>query len=211
MKATTILLTRHGETETNRAGRFCGHSETQLTDLGRRQAAALAARLNATPIHAAYTSDFSRAIETAAVVLAGRRVQAAVDPDLRELCYGDWELRRERDVARTAAWKEEFARMRAQDPAWRPPGGETVGEVRERTVGALRRIAAGHAGGNVLVVTHGTAINCMLAAVLDMPLEATFRIAVANCGLNLLSWRQGRWLVSTLNDTGHLSDLEGRR
>jgi broad specificity phosphatase PhoE len=101
--------------------------------------------------------------------------------------------------------------MRAQDPAWRPPGGETVGEVRERTVGALRRIAAGHAGRNVLVVTHGTAINCMLAAVLDMPLEATFRIAVANCGLNLLSWRQGRWLVSTLNDTGHLSDLEGRR
>ena len=205
VKRTRIILTRHGQTVTNREGRFCGHSETALTDLGREQSAALGRRLAATPIHAAYTSDYARAIDTAAIILEGRRITCAVDPDLRELHYGEWEQRRERDVARTTAWKGQFDLMRAEDPAWRPPGGETVIEVRDRTHAALTRIAEAHAGKTVLVVTHGTAINCMLTAVLGMAPEFTFRIAVANCAFNDLSFASGRFTVTTLNDTSHLT------
>jgi broad specificity phosphatase PhoE len=146
MKPTRILLTRHGQTVTNREGRFCGHSETPLTDLGFQQACALSRRLHATPIHAAYTSDFSRAVRTAAIVLDERNVVPRIDPALREIHYGEWELLKERSVARTAAWREEFAKMRAEDPAWRPPGGETIHDVRVRTIAALERIAASHRG-----------------------------------------------------------------
>lgn len=207
MKPTRILLTRHGQTVTNREGRFCGHSETALTDLGFQQASALSRRLHATTIHAAYTSDFSRAVRTAAIVLDERDVVPRIDPDLREIHYGEWELLKERSVARTAAWRDEYARMRAEDPAWRPPGGETIHDVRARTIAALERIATRHRGNTVLVVTHGTAINCMLAAVLGMPPEYTFRIQVDNCSLSELVRGANGFVVATLNDTSHLAGL----
>jgi broad specificity phosphatase PhoE len=156
-------------------------------------------------LDAAFTSDFSRAIDTAALILEGRRLSVAVDPDLRELHYGEWEQLRERDVARTRQWKDEFARMRAEDPAWRPPGGETIAEVQARTFAALRRIAESHRGRTVFIVTHGSAINCMLAAVLGMAPEFTFRISVANCALNELRYSRGRFSVEVINDTSHLT------
>ncbi len=211
MKPTQLLLTRHGETVTNREGRFCGHSETALTPLGIEQARALGRRLATLRIDAVFTSDYTRAIDTAAIVLEGRRLTPSFDPDLRELCYGEWEQRRERDVARTHGWRDEYARMRAEDPAWRPPGGETIAEVRARTWAALDRIAAAHSGRTVLVVTHGTAINCLLAAVLGMAPEFTFRLSVANCGLNRLLFSRGRYTVLSMNDTAHLAGIEAKR
>lgn len=204
---TRILVARHGQTESNRAGVFCGHSETNLTPLGREQAAALGKRLACTEVHAAYTSDLSRAVETAAIVLEGRDIAVGIDHDLRELHYGEWEQQRERLVAK--AHPEQFALMRAEDPAWRPPGGETIGEVRERTYRALGRIARRHTGQTVLVVTHGTAINCMLSAVLGMAPEYTFRFDVANCGLSEIHYRRRRLVVRALNDMSHLAGLPG--
>lgn len=202
---TRVLIARHGQTVSNREGRFCGHSETPLTPLGVAQGRALAARLATTPIAAAYTSDFARAIETAALVLEGRGLTPKVDPDLRELHYGEWELRRERDVARSH--REEFRRMVAEDPAWQPPGGESLAMVRSRTFAALQRILAGHQHETVLVVTHGTAISCMLAELLGMDPGHTFRFEVANCGLSEVTARGERAVLTLLNGTAHLSGV----
>jgi broad specificity phosphatase PhoE len=211
VKPTDLLLTRHGETVTNREGRFCGHAETALTDIGIEQARALGRRLAGIRIDAVYTSDYTRAIDTAGIALEGRRLTPSFDPDLRELHYGEWELQRERDVARAPVWRTEYARMRAEDPAWRPPGGENIAEVRARTCAALNRIATAHTGRTVLVVTHGTAINCMLSAVLGMAPEFTFRVNVANCGLSRLLFHRGRFSVVSMNDTSHLATPEARR
>jgi broad specificity phosphatase PhoE len=98
--------------------------------------------------------------------------------------------------------------MRDEDPAWRPPGGETVGEVRERTRAAFDRILAAHGGHRVLVVAHGTAINCLLSSILEMPETHVFRIDVANCGLTELEVRGGRTYVARINDTSHLVGLK---
>ncbi len=203
---TRILIARHGQTVSNREGRFCGHSETPLTDLGLRQAGALAARLAGTTIDAAYSSDFSRATTTAAIVLEGRDCSPRLDRDLREIFYGEWELERERAIARRD--RVQFALMRAESPAWQPPGGESITAVRMRTFGALQRIWRAHQHQTVLVVTHGTAINCMLAEVLGMAPAYTFRIAVANCGLSEIVVRGSKPLVVRMNDTSHLGALE---
>ena len=203
---TRLLIVRHGQTVTNREGRFCGHSETDLTELGRKQAAALGVRLAATPIDAVHTSDFSRAIVTAAIALEGRGLMASVDADLRELCYGEWELERERDVAKR--YPEQHRLMRAEDPAWQPPGGETTGMVRARTFAGLQRIAKAHAHQTVLIVSHGTAINCMLAEALGMAASHTFRFEVANCSLSEVVLRRSTPIVVRLNDTAHLAAVK---
>ena len=129
-RPTRIFLARHGQTVTNREGRFCGHSETDLTPLGEAQARALGRRLAGTPIAACYTSDFARARRTAEFILEGRGIIPHVDPDLRELHYGEWELERESEIRRK--YPAQYRLMRAEDPAWRPPGGESVPEVRAR-------------------------------------------------------------------------------
>lgn len=202
---TRILITRHGQTVTNREGRFCGHFETALTPLGVRQARALGARLSATVIDAVYTSDLGRAIETGALLLEGRSVRPRLDPDLRELHYGEWEGRKGGEVAK--AYPEQYRLMRAEDPAWRPPGGETIGEVRERTFAAFKRIARAHQHQTVLVVTHGTAINCMIAEALGVAPSHTFRFQVANCGLSEVTMRRATPILTLLNDTAHLAGL----
>lgn len=203
---TRILVTRHGQTATNVEGRFCGHSETTLTGLGRRQAEALGARLAGVEIHAAYTSDFSRAIETASLALAGRELPVTPDAALRELHYGEWELQKGGAVARR--WPEQYRLMRARDPLWRPPGGEDVAEVRARISATLQRIIRRHRNQTVLVVSHGTAINCMLGEVLGSAVAATFNFEVSNCGLSEVVVHGAKPVVTLLNDTSHLAAVQ---
>lgn len=204
-RPTRIFLARHGQTVTNKEGRFCGHAETDLTPRGEEQARALGRRLSQFEVHACYTSDYSRAMRTAALALGERGITPAVDPDLRELHYGEWELEREIEIRRR--YPEQHKLMRNEDPAWRPPGGETVAEVRARTSAALDRIVHAHKGKNVLVISHGTAINCLLSAVLAMPETHVFRIDVHNCALTELEIRAGRAYVVRLNETAHLADI----
>ncbi len=204
-RTTRIYLVRHGQTVTNKEGRFCGHSETQLTTLGQEQARALGKRMATERIDAVYTSDYSRAMETAAYVVGERAVTAGVDLDLRELHYGEWELEREFDIRKRAG--EQYKLMREEHPDWRPPGGETVAEVRERTRAAFDRIVAANHGKRVLVVSHGTAINCLLSSLLETPLTHVFRIEVSNCGLTEVLVRSGRVYFVRVNDTAHLAGL----
>jgi len=191
---------------TNTEGRFCGHWETELTEKGVAQAEALGRRLAKVKFEAVYTSDYSRAMRTAALIAGGNHVKTAVaDPDLRELCYGEWEGEKGGDVARK--WRVQHRLMRHEDPAWRPPGGESVADVRARTRAAFDRIVAAHEGKKVLVVSHGTALNCLISTLLGMPETHVFRLEIANCGLTEVEVRKGVPYVLRVNDTAHLAGL----
>jgi broad specificity phosphatase PhoE len=199
---TRILIARHGQTVSNREGRFCGHSETELTPLGEAQAKALAARLSETAIHAAYTSDFSRAIRTAGFALEGRNLALGTDPALRELHYGEWEMERESAIRKSHP--EQHKLMRDESPEWRPPGGENVAIVRERMQASIQRLIRRHKGETVLVVSHGTAIACLLSEFLGMPIANTFRFDIGNCALSEITVIRGHPFLSLLNDRSHL-------
>ena len=144
---TTLLLVRHGETDWNAEGRLQGHTDRPLNDFGRRQARALADRLAGDGITAMYTSDLSRAQETAEILAERLGLAVVVDPDLRERNWGTWEglTGGERD-------KVEFA-------------GESPEEHRERVMRAVGRIVEGHPDQRVLVVTHGGSLRRIQAAV----------------------------------------------
>lgn len=203
--ATRILVTRHGQTVTNVNGLFCGHSETELTELGRAQATALGGRLASEDICAVYTSGLGRAVETARLALAGRDIPFHELPGLRELNYGEWEMQKGGSVARR--YPEQHRLMRAEDPAWQPPGGETTGMVRKRTYAALRHIMRAHHRETVLIVSHGTAVQCMFAEALGLAPTHTFRIEVDNCGLSVLTEVRGHVVAVAINETGFLQAL----
>jgi broad specificity phosphatase PhoE len=209
---TRILVTRHGQTVTNVEERFCGHFETDLTTMGRLQAESLARRLAEIPLAAVYASDLSRAIETARIATAGHGLDVQLDRGLRELHYGEWEGLKGTTVARKPAWRGQHQLMKSRDPGWCPPGGESVAAVRQRVSHALDRIIRRHRRQTVLVVTHGTAINCMLGEVLRTPIEATFSFEVTNCSLSEIVVDGSKPpVVASLNDRAHLIGIESPR
>ncbi|MEP6872430.1 MAG: histidine phosphatase family protein [Anaerolineaceae bacterium] len=202
---TSVLLVRHGQTYGNVEQTFCGHTDTELTPLGVAQARALGRRLKGQKIHAAYASDLSRARLTAQYALdESSPLSVQLDPDLREMHYGEWEGLRGADL-RTShkEMMREFFLCRA--PA---PGGESVAEIRERTAASVRRIAAAHVGQTVLVVSHGNAIAAMLAEMLHMPIESSWSFAVENTSLTRLQISQsGRLTLLGFNDASHIHGL----
>ena len=204
---TRILIARHGQTVANREGRFCGQAETDLTPLGEAQARALGLRLRETPIHSAYASDFSRAIRTAGFVIEGRDLALAADSGLRELHYGEWEMERESAIRKNHP--EQHKLMRDESPEWHPPGGENVAAVRMRMHAAFTRMMRRHKGETVLVVSHGTAIACLLSEFLGMPVANTFRFDIGNCALSEITVIRGHALVSLVNDRSHLDGVTG--
>jgi broad specificity phosphatase PhoE len=145
---TTLLLARHGETDWNRELRIQGHSDVDLNEAGRAQARALAEELAGVDLDAVYSSDLSRARETADIVAATKGLRVRIDPELREREYGSWEGLTREEI------EQRFGTHAHHD-------GETDAQVRERMVRAATRIVAAHPGENVLVVSHGGALNAL--------------------------------------------------
>lgn len=197
---TTVLLVRHGQSVGNVQQLFCGHDDTPLTDIGIAQAKALGTRLAAMRIDAAYASDLSRAADTARHALNGREMSVDLDPRLREMHYGDWEglsgtAIRERDPDHL----REF--FRGKVPA---PGGETIVQVRERTVASVREIATTHQDATVLVASHGNAIMALIAELLGVPEESSWSFAVNNTSISTLHFsKSGRFTLVGFNDDSH--------
>lgn len=200
---TRVIVVRHAQTYGNIEGRFCGHSETELTPLGVQQAQALGRRLKDAEIDAAYTSDLSRAAKTAEHALEHKPgLSAAPDPDLREMHYGEWEGLPGRELGeKHPELMREFFLGRLPGA----PGGETLEELRRRTSEAVRRAVEGHRGGSVLVVSHGNAIMAMIAEFLRLPIEATWSFSCDNTSITRMQFsKSGRFTLFGYNDATHL-------
>ncbi len=155
-----LHLIRHGQSVYNVQGRWQGHGDAPLSDLGRAQAAALGAALHGQFDHV-YASDLQRARDTAATL--GAPVQ--VDPMWRELHVGDWEGRTGDEVA--ALYPGELARL-AEDPTRPVGGGESWNDLRNRVTAALATLRTVHPEGRVAVVAHGGVIVTLVEAVLGL-------------------------------------------
>jgi probable phosphoglycerate mutase len=155
-----ILVARHGETDDNREPiRVQGFTDTPLNETGRAQAAELAARVASEGIVALWSSDLSRARETAEIVGARVGLEPRLDPRLREANRGAWEGRLFIDIAREEP--ERYAAWRRAGGQFRFPGGESLQEQLERVAAAIGDIRDSREL-PALVVCHGGAIRALL-------------------------------------------------
>lgn len=157
-----LLLARHGETDDNREPlRVQGSRDTPLNANGRAQAQELAERVENEGIVAIFSSQLSRARETAEIVARQLGLAVEQDPRLAEAHRGAWEGLTfdevaERDPEGWAAW-------RRAGEAFRFPGGESLREQANRVAAALADVRA---GGRLpsLVVCHGGSIRTVLCS-----------------------------------------------
>jgi ribonuclease H / adenosylcobalamin/alpha-ribazole phosphatase len=202
-RPTTTLLLRHGQTELSVERRFAGRGDIPLTDVGRQQAAAVAARLAARGgINLVLCSPLSRARHTGEAVADATGAALMIDDDLAETDFGDWEGLTFAEVM--AQWPEEMAAWMASADAV-PPGGESLAGAARRALAALDRLLAGHQGQTVVVVSHVTPIKTIVCRALLAPPAALFRIHLDVASLSEVDWfADGPALLRSLNDTAHL-------
>ena len=202
MAATTTLLLRHGQTVLSVEKRFSGTGDQPLTEVGRAQAAAAAARLAGSGATAVVASPVRRARETAELVAAALGVEAAFEVGLRETDFGDWEGHTFGEVGQ--GWPQEMAAWLA-DPDVAPPGGESFTATATRVREARDRVLASYAGQTVVLVSHVTPIKTLLRFALDAPPSALYRMHLDLVCLSEVQWfSDGPAVVRSLNDTGHL-------
>jgi ribonuclease H / adenosylcobalamin/alpha-ribazole phosphatase len=202
-KATTTLLLRHGQTPLSVERRYAGRGDAPLTDIGRQQAAAAAARLATRGgIDTVVSSPLSRALVTAEAVAAATGATLVIDDDLVETDFGAWEGLTFAEVM--ARWPEEMAAwINSVDAA--PPGGESLAAAARRALAALDRILAHYPRATLVVVSHVTPIKTILCRALLAPPAALFRIHLDVASLSEAQWfADGPALVRSLNDTAHL-------
>ncbi|MGM0576250.1 MAG: histidine phosphatase family protein [Myxococcota bacterium] len=199
-----LYLVRHGLTAWNAEGRSQGHADVPLSDVGRRQACALAGRLADMDVAAAYASDLSRAHETARILVEerGEDLDLVTTPALREMSLGDWEgLRRDEIDTR---FPDVRARWAASPANCRLPNGETLSELQGRMVRFVEGLHDVHPDDAVLVVSHGFAILTFVCHALDLPLESFRRLWMDPTGVTEIRLRGDRFSLRRLNDTAHL-------
>jgi probable phosphoglycerate mutase len=201
---TAFLLLRHGETLWNRDGRLQGWRDSPLSDAGRAQADALAARLAAERVDAIVASDLGRTRETAAPIAARLGLHLRLDAGLRERCYGEFEGMTWAEIER--ARPRDYQRLAARDPEYVVPGGESGAQFRDRIVAALEHLARTHAGATVAVVTHGGVLGIVYRHAKDIALEMPRTFSVPNAAVNRVRIDDRRWAIETWADTGHLPE-----
>ena len=142
---TRLLVLRHGESEWNALGKWQGQADPPLTEVGMRQAVAVAEQLGT--FDAVWSSTLQRAAHTAAIlaeIIGVGPVQ--VHPGLMEAAFGPWQGLTIHEIEE--GWPGYLAEHR------RPEGAEEPEQVAQRALQAFREIAAVAPGGEVLVVTH---------------------------------------------------------
>lgn len=204
---TTLLLVRHGHTDA--AGkRLTGRAPgVHLNELGRRQAERLVERLDGVRIDTIVSSPLERCRETAAPLAKARGRAVDVGRAWIEVGYGEWTGRSISQLRRTKLWR----RVMFAPSNVRFPGGESLLEVQVRAVDATFDIAARHARGTVVVVSHADVIRLLVAHLAGMHVDHLQRLSIDTASITAVSISDGFPRLLTVNDTGDLAVLRSGR
>ncbi len=195
-----LVLWRHGRTEWNAIGRFQGHLDPPLDDLGRAQAAQAAPYLVAGGLAPEDTvvvsSDLSRAADTAAELTALLGVPLRIDARLREHGMGCWEGLTRAEVGER--YPDQLADWIAGRPI-RGRGGEEPAEVAERAVAALTDLPPARVA---VVVTHGGTAGRLVERVLGIDADHRRVLGpLGNCAWTELAFQGERWRLLRHNSS----------
>lgn len=209
-ETTRILLVRHGQSEGNAEGRFGGHTATPLSERGRLEAEATARALATENLTAIYSSDLSRAIETARPLAALTGLEINQTEAFRERSVGVMEGLSFEEAA--TAHPEQYAALLHRDFEHVILGGESYRQMLGRVQRKLDEIINTHTGGRIAIFSH-TGTICILIlhlmGALDAPELKPVWISTNNCGIARISLRaDGFTRIHAINDTRHLLEIQ---
>lgn len=196
----SLVFVRHGETALN-VGRTLQPADTPLSDRGRAQAAAVAARLASMPVAAVLSSDLPRARATAEAIAAATGRPLATTPLLQERNFGDLRGRPYDTLG--------FDPLAMADA---PPAGESLAAFHRRVAEAFAEVLRHRAtiGGPVVVVSHGLVIHRIVSAHVALGAAHTVPLAMANTSVTIAG-AEAPHLIELLDCVRHLDGAAAHR
>lgn len=204
--AVEVILARHGSVD-HRPARsddvIGGHSDPDLSELGRLQAIALMQRLRDVTTRALFVTSLARTQQTAAPLAAELGLEPLVEPDLREVYLGDWE-----GVFGRHPDHEPVIRRMLELGRWDViPNAEPMERLSQRVRDGLQRVAAaGAGGGTVVAVVHGGIVAEACRQVTGSRPFAFLHAENASI-TRLVRVASGRWELHGFNDVSHLAGV----
>lgn len=206
--ALELCIFRHGRTTWNALGKFQGHAESDLDELGIAQAYAVAQRAMAMQPSALYSSDLRRCKDVAMQISRTTQLEPVFEQLLRERNFGEWSGCTRQEIQES--FPDQYARWMANEPHAHPNGGESLAAVCNRAAAFLELVRATHNDGVVVAVSHGGWLTCCAQLVLGT-LGMPKRLGAPSQGsLTVFSWHEegAFWRLEAYNDRGHLQNLE---
>ena len=193
-----LIVVRHGRTTANASGLLLGRSDPPLDNVGREQAARLAAALS--DVARVVSSPLGRARETADMIAAASSAGVGVEIDERflELDYGEFDGQPTAEVP-----AEVWATWRA-DPDFCPPGGESLATLRSRVVEACEELGPDAQDRDIVVVTHVSPVKASVGWALGAGFEVNWHTFVQPASITRIGFGPAGPVLHGFNDTHHL-------
>ena len=206
---TKVYLIRHGKTQWNLESRYQGaNGDSPLLKDSYREIELLASSLQRIPFEHAYASPLKRARITAQALLnhLNPEIPLTIDSRLKEFNLGKMEGMHFEDVA--AKWPEVLKNFRHHPDKYDESlvEGESFLEVIARFRAAIEEYCRQYPNGNILVISHGAALNAAINALIGTPLaHLKDRGGLSNTSTTILTTNNGRHFeLEKWNDTSYL-------
>ena len=199
-----LYLVRHGETDYNASGRYQGHMQIELNRTGHYQASLVCHRLaKYNDIHAIYSSDLVRCIQTITPLATTLQQPVHMTPDLREIDVGLWEHLTIPEIS--ATFPTNYAAYLQAPGETVHVGGESYRQMQTRAMRGINEIIAQHQPGeHIVVATHGGTIRAIMCAIIGLDINQYNKMWVMNCSITTLTVTQGVIRLASFNDVAHI-------
>ena len=205
---TLLYFVRHGQSLGNEARIFLGHTDMGLTEMGHKQAKMTADALKDLKIDAIYSSDLSRAYDTAVPHAELRGLEVIADKRLRELYCGEWEGLTVEQIIElygtlyTDSWVNDFGTFTL-------PQGESVQHGADRMLEASLEAARANVGKTILLASHAAVIRALWARISGIAPENLARELPypANASYSVAEFDGERLVPVSFSNDEHLGSL----
>jgi broad specificity phosphatase PhoE len=205
---TKFIIIRHGQSLGNEKRIYLGHTDLDLSELGKKQAEIAAEYFKDEDISAIYSSDLLRAYNTAVPHSVRHNIPIVKSEKLREINIGSWEGKKIEDIR--ASWPVEF------DVGWSKifgsftaPNGEPVYEAGKRMYNELLSIAKS-VEGKIIVTAHAAVIRAFWCYMLGVEpvLWAEYVPFPTNASASFVGFDGERLIADVYSFDDYLDDLK---
>jgi len=206
---TSIYLVRHGQTAWNKEEIFRGRTDVPLDETGLKQAELAGEYFKGMEIHAIYSSPLSRAWQTAQKIAQFHDLKVQPLDGIIDMSFGNWEGRPHQEIREHD--RETYRQWRDEPHLARLPGGESLDDVRLRSMASLEEVIRSHPGKTLVLVSHRVVCKVLICAILGLDNSHFWQITQDTTAINLIQYKNGRYILSFMNETCHLKALKEER
>jgi len=193
-----LILIRHGETDSNIRGSYLGWTDIELNATGIKQVQSLRDRLKGINVDKIYTSPLKRALKTAEIINENYRLDIVLSDGLKERNFGIWDDLTLEEM--TQKYPLEYNEWISDWIKYRIKEGESAQEAYERTAAFVEGLIRNNDDGVFMLVTHLGTIRFILAYLLNLGIENSWRFRVNNASITKVEINDGYSVLTMLNN-----------